>query len=143
MNNLKQQISEKIKTAMKDKNSNLLNTLRSILTKITETEKLNLNKELSDEQILNVIEKLAKQREETIILFKQGNRKDLVETEQYQLNILKEYLPSKMSEDETKKVIQEAISAGANNIGSLMKELNKYGNLIDKKLASQIAKELI
>jgi len=143
MNTLKLSINEKLKTAMKEKNVEMLNVLRSIIAKITEAEKSNLNQELSDDDILKVIEKLAKQREESIILFKKGNRDDLVKAEEFQLNILKKYLPQKMDEITTRKAVTDAISSGVNNIGALMKELGKYGNLLDKKLASQIAKEFL
>ncbi len=143
MENLKQKINEKLKNAMKEKNTELLNVLRSIIAKMTEGEKSNSNKELNDDEILKVIEKLAKQREESIALFQKGNREDLVKSEQYQLDVLKEYLPQKMDEASTRDVIKKAIDSGANNIGALMKELSVYGGLIDKKLASQIAKEFL
>jgi uncharacterized protein YqeY len=143
MNTLKQSINEKLKTAMKEKNAEMLNVLRGVISKITESEKANSNKELIDDEVIKVIEKLAKQREESIALFKKGNREDLVTAEEFQLNVLKEYLPQKMDEAATRKAVDEAIQAGATNIGMLMKELGKYGNLIDKKLASQIANELI
>jgi uncharacterized protein YqeY len=143
MSKLRREINEKMKFAMKEKNVELLNVLRGIVAKITEVEKANSNKELSDDEILKVIEKLAKQREESIVLFKQGSREDLVKSEEFQLNILKEYLPQKMDENATRKVVEDAVNMGANNMGLIMKELSKYGNLIDKKLASQIAKEII
>lgn len=143
MSTLKQSINEKLKTAMKEKNAEMLNVLRGVISKVTEAEKANSNKELTDDEVIKVIEKLAKQREESISLFKKGNRDDLVTAEEFQLNVLKEYLPQKMDEAATRKAVDEAIQAGATNIGMLMKELAKYGNLIDKKLASQIANELI
>lgn len=143
MATLKQNINEKLKSAMKEKNQDLLNVVRGIISKITESEKANSNKELNDDEVIKVIEKLAKQREESIALFKQGNREDLVKSEEFQLSVLKQYLPEKMDETATRKAVEDAIKNGANNIGLLMKEMNKYGNLVDKKLVSQIAKELI
>jgi uncharacterized protein YqeY len=143
MSNLKVSISEKLKTAMKEKNADLLSVLRGITAKITESEKANSNKPLTDEDILKVIEKLAKQREEAIALYKQGNREDLVKIEEFQLGVLKTYLPQKMDEVATREAVKTAVESGANNIGALMKELAKYGNLIDKKIASQIAKEFL
>ena len=140
---LKNEINDKLRLAMKSKNIELLNVLRSILSKITEGEKLNSNQELTDDEIIKIIIKLAKQREESIALFNQGGREDLVLIEQNQLNVLNEYIPKKYNDAETRKIVEELISNGANNIALLMKELNKYGNLIDKKLASSIAKELI
>ncbi len=143
MSAIKTNINEKLKTAMKDKNTDMLNVLRAVLAKITETEKANGNKELTDDEIIKVMEKLAKQREESIALFQKGNRDDLVASEQFQLDVLKEYLPEKMDEAQTREAVKTLVEMGANNMGLLMKELGQYGNLIDKKLASQIAKEFI
>lgn len=140
---MKKSINDALKNAMKEKNAEKLSVLRSIIAKITEAEKLNSNIELTDDEIVKVVQKLAKQREESINLFKQGNREDLVAIEEFQLSVLKEYLPQMMSEDEVRNVVKIAIENGANNIGLLMKELNQYGSLIDKKIASQIAKELL
>ena len=140
---MKKSINEALKNAMKEKNAEKLSVLRSIIAKITEAEKLNSNIELTDDEIVKVVQKLAKQREESINLFKQGNREDLVAIEEFQLSVLKEYLPQMMSEDEIRTIVKSAIENGANNIGLLMKELNRYGNLLDKKIASQIAKELL
>lgn len=142
MNRIKETIEERLKLAMKEGNPEKLNVLRSIKAKITETEKNNMNKQLSDEEVIKVIEKLAKQREESIELFKQGNREDLLVTEQYQLDYLKQYIPEKYDEQKTREIVETLIKNGASNIGLLMKELNQYGNMLDKKLASSIAKEL-
>ncbi len=143
MNNLKIKISSEITNAMKDKNPELVSVYRGIMAKIIESEKNNGNKEISDDDILKIIEKLSKQREEAITLYKQGGREDLVLKEQFELNMLLSYLPKKMSEAETRKIVEEAVANGSNNIGLLMKDIAAYGNKIDKKLASQIAKELL
>ncbi len=137
-NNLKVQINERLTQAMRDKNVEVLATMRSIVTKITEAEKKNGSIITSNDEIIKIIEKLSKQREESILLYKKGNRLDLAKVEQFELDILKEYLPTKMTELEIIEAVDKAILAGVNNIGSLMKELNQYGSLIDKKLASKI-----
>ena len=137
---MKNKITEQLKSAMKEKNAERLSVLRNILSKITEAEKVS-NTILSDEEIIKVIQKIAKQREESINLFKQGNRLDLVQVEEYQLSALKEFLPKMMNEEEIRLAVKTSIENGATNIGLLMKDLNKFGNLIDKKLASTIAKE--
>lgn len=141
---IKQQINDRIKQAMKDKDSLLLNVLRNINSKIIEFEKSTANKIASDNDILVIIEKLSKQREEAIKLYIQGNRVDLVTTEQSELDILKQYLPTKIGVDETREIIKFIVSSGTKNIGEIMKILNsKYGNLIDKKIASEIIKEFV
>jgi uncharacterized protein YqeY len=138
---MKNKIEERKISAMKNKDTNTLKVMRSILSKITEQEKIN-NTILTNDEIIKVIEKLSKQREESIIIFQKGNRQDLVESEQFELNILKEYLPTKKSIDETRIIVQELINNGINNIGGIMKEISKYGNLIDKKIVGDIFKEL-
>jgi uncharacterized protein YqeY len=139
---MKTKINEQLKSAMKNKDADRLSVLRGIISKITEAEKVS-NTTLSDDEIIKTIQKLAKQREESINLFRQGNREDLALAEEFQLSVLKEYLPQMMSEDDVRDAVKTAIDNGASNIGSLMKELGKYGNLLDKKLASQIAKEFL
>ena len=139
---MKTKINEQLKSAMKNKDADRLSVLRGIISKITEAEKVS-NTTLSDDEIIKTIQKLAKQREESINLFRQGNREDLAIAEEFQLSVLKEYLPQMMSESEVRTAVKTAIDNGASNIGALMKELNQYGNLLDKKIASQIAKEFL
>ena len=139
---MKTKINEQLKSAMKNKDVDRLSVLRGIISKITEAEKVS-NTTLSDDEIIKTIQKLAKQREESINLFRQGNREDLALAEEFQLSVLKEYLPQMMSESEVRTAVKTAIDNGASNIGALMKELNQYGNLLDKKIASQIAKEFL
>jgi uncharacterized protein YqeY len=139
---MKTKINEQLKSAMKNKDADRLSVLRGIISKITEAEKVS-NTTLSDDEIIKTIQKLAKQREESINLFRQGNREDLALAEEFQLSVLKEYLPQMMSESEVRTAVKTAIDNGASNIGALMKELNQYGNLLDKKIASQIAKEFL
>lgn len=143
MNNLKGEIGKAIVSSMKEKNSGLVVTYRNIMSKIIEAEKNNNNQEISDDEVIKLIDKLAKQREEAILLYEKGNRQDLVDIEKFELSVLTKFLPQKMDETATRLAIQTAIDNGCNNIGLLMKNLGQYGNLIDKKLASQIAKELL
>lgn len=139
---MKNEIKNSLKIAMLAKDTVKISTLRSIITKITEAEKVN-GSELNEESIIKVIDKLSKQREESISLYQKGGRIDLVEAEEKELKILKEYLPEKFSYEKTKEIVSELISSGVNNMGSIMKELNQYGNLVDKKIASTIIKELV
>lgn len=138
---MKEKIKTRMVSAMKSKDTETLKVMRSIITKITEQEKIN-NTELSDDDIIKVIEKLSKQREESILNFEKGNRPDLVASEKQELAILKEYLPTKMSEEAIRLVVENLIREDVKDIGTFMKSLNIYGNLIDKKIASSIFKEL-
>jgi len=143
MSTLKIQISEAIKNSMKEKNNGSVVAYRSIMSEIIKAEKNNNNQEVSNDEIIRLIETMSKQRKEAILLYEKGNRQDLVDIEKFELDILNKFIPQKMDENATIQAIQKAISNGANNIGLLMKDLTQYGNLIDKKLASQLAKEYI
>lgn len=132
-------IMSQIKEAMKNKEAQKLEVLRAILAKITEGEKANLNQGLTDAQCLQVIEKLAKQREEALILYRKADRQDLVLKEQFQLDVLKGYLPQKKSLVETEQKVSELITAGVKDMGSFMKEFSDPS--WDKKLVSEVVKK--
>jgi len=135
---MKTLITSQVKEAMKNKDSKKLEVLRAILSKITEGEKSNGNKELTETQCLQVIEKLAKQREEALILYRQAGRQDLIEKEEFQLNTLKTYLPPKKSLPETEVRVVELINSGIKDMGSLMKSFSDGS--WDKKLVSEVIK---
>lgn len=139
---LKEKFATALKTSMIDKDEVKIRTYRSIIAKITEEEKKS-GKTISDDDILKVVEKAAKQRQESMLAFQKASRSDLFEIENQEFEILKEFLPSKLDADQTRALLVSIIESGSNNIGLVMKELSKHGNSIDKKLASDILKELL
>lgn len=136
---MKTLITSQVKEAMKNKDSQKLEVLRAILSKITEGEKANGNKELTDSSCLQVIEKLSKQREEALVLYRKAGRQDLIDKEEFQLNVLKGYLPEKKSVEETEFRVTELINSGLKDMGSLMKSFTDQS--WDKKLVSEIIKK--
>ena len=136
---MKELITNQIKEAMKTKNSQLLEVLRSILSKITEGEKNNSNQELNDEQCLSIIEKLSKQRVEALTLYKKANRQDLIDKEQYQLYVLGSYLPKKKSYEETEREVDNLIKYGIKDMGSFMKHFSDGS--WDRRIVSEIIKK--
>lgn len=101
---------------------------------------------LSDDQVLKVLEKQAKQRNDSIDAFKKANRQDLVEKEQAELDIIQTLLPQKLSEEQTYSIVQDLIAqlniTQMSQMGQLMGEISKkYGASIDKGLVSKIVKE--
>jgi uncharacterized protein YqeY len=103
-------------------------------------------KSLEDSDCIVVIKRLIKQHQESIEQFKQGNRQDLVDKETKELEILKSYLPPELSEDEIKKIIEEAVTlTGAQDLkdmGKVMKEVAaKIAGRADNKLVSDLVKE--
>ncbi len=137
---IKTQITDGIKTAMRAKDTATLSTLRNIKAKITEKEKL--SGEVSEEEIQGMIEKYVKEREQAIDNAKQADREDLIPQEEAEIALLKPFLPEKMTEEETRAFVQKLVDEGKNNIGAIMKEAGPLGGKVDKKLLSQIAKEL-
>ncbi|KAA0446053.1 MAG: GatB/YqeY domain-containing protein [Candidatus Thioglobus sp.] len=123
MSELKQRIIADMKTAMKAKDKDALKAVRMILGAIKQRE-IDERIELDDVQILTVIQKMLKQRKDSIVQFEQANRSDLVAIEQAELNIINNYMPAQMSADEIASAVDEAISSsGANSmadIGKLM-----------------------
>lgn len=115
-----EQILADLKTAMKEKDQTKLNTLRSLKAKLLESEiseRKGGQASLSEEQVITVLMKAAKQRKESIDQYEKANRSDLVETEEKELAIIDKYLPKMMSVDEIKPIIEQIIEkTGASSI---------------------------
>lgn len=104
--------------------------------------------EISDEDLIKVLEKQAKQRQDSIEAFNSGNRPDLADKEVKELDLIKVYLPTKMSEDETKIAVETAIKdlniSAKNQMGMLMGHLNKnFAGKMDMSIASKVANTLL
>lgn len=142
---LKETIKNDLISAMKEKNKVLLNTLRAVKGAV-QLEVINNKKEEKDELYLDVINKQIKMRNDSIEEFKNANRMDLVESYQQEVDILKKYMPSMLSEDELNDIINEVISkTGAESIkdfGNVMKEITPLvKNRCDMKELSSSIKE--
>ena len=134
-------------TAMKSGEKKTADTLRTLLAKLKD-QQINTGKELSDQEGLNVIKTLVKQRRESIEIFEKANRPDLAEQEKIELNILVSYLPQMMTEDETRSlvisVIEETGSIGMEDIGKVMPVVMQRGaGSVDGKTANMILRELL
>ena len=120
---LKEQLSEDTKAAMRAKEGDRLSTLRLISAAIKQKE-VDERIELTDAQVLAVIEKMIKQRRDSITQFKAGGRADLVAKEEAELAILSAYLPAQMSEAEVAAAVEAAIAAsgasGPQDMGKVM-----------------------
>lgn len=144
---LHQQIKGGIKEAMMTKNEVLLKALRNMVAAFM-TETMNKGRKpdefLSDDEVIAVITKLAKQRKDSIEQFKKGNREDLVAEEASELEILEKYLPSLMSKDEVMKIAEiKKVELGitdATKKGMLMAGLMKD---LKGKADGMIVKEVV
>ena len=133
MSGIKTQISNDVKDAMRSKDKDRLAALRLILAAFKQKE-VDERIELSDEQSISILNKMAKQHRDSIEQFGQANRDDLIKKEQLELDIIESYLPEKLSEEEVSLLIDEAISeTGANSV----KDMGKVIGLLKGKLQGQ------
>ena len=149
---LKQTVENEYKNALKSKDKNKISTYRLILSSIKDLDIVNRSgpnkKETDDEDIKKLLKKMVKQRAESIDIYKKNNRKDLLEVEQNEHDILTSFLPKQLSEDETKKICADVITKiGANSLkdmGKVMGELKKtHADEMDFSKAGSLIKELL
>lgn len=127
---MKQKILEDLKTAMRAQDKARVGALRLITAAIKQFE-VDQRVEMSEAELVGTLDKLAKQRRESIDLYKQANRQDLVDQEQYELDLINSYLPTPLSQDEIQTLIKEALQeTGATSI----KDLGKVMNYLKPKL---------
>jgi uncharacterized protein YqeY len=127
---LKQRIQDDMKTAMKGGDKRRLGVIRLIMAAIKQRE-VDERIELNDEQILSVLDKMAKQRRDSITQYENAGRTELAEQEAFEIEILKEYLPEALGEDEIDTLISEAISStGAES----MKDMGKVMGQLKPKI---------
>ena len=149
---LRDKIESDYKNALKSKDKNKISTYRLILSGIKDLDINNRSgpdkKETDENDIKKLLKKMIKQRSESIEVYKKSNRNDLLEIEQGEVNVLIEYLPKQIGEEETKKLCSEIIQrTGASSIkdmGKVMGELKKnHSDDIDFSIAGSILKELL
>ena len=149
---LKETIETQYKNALKAKDKSKISTYRLILSSIKDLDISNRSgpnkKETDDDDIKKLLKKMVKQRTESIEIYKKNNRADLLEIEQNEFNILTEFLPKQLSEEETQKICSEIIvklGASSNkDMGKVIGELKKLHNdEIDFAKAGPIIKELL
>ena len=142
-------VNKALSDSMKSKESERVLTLRSIISakKDKEIEKRTQDKkDITDEDMIAIINKMLKQRKESVEMYSKANRADLVEKENSEIKILEEFLPQQLSEDEVTKVCDEAIaSTGAESLKDMGKVMNKlkeeYLGRMDFSLAGKLLKE--
>ena len=149
---LRDKIETDYKNALKSKDKNKISTYRLILSGIKDLDINNRSgpdkKETDENDIKKLLKKMIKQRSESIEVYKKSNRNDLLEIEQNEANVLSEYLPKQLGEEETKKICSEIIEKiGASSIkdmGKVMGELKKnHSDTIDFSKAGSILKEIL
>lgn len=144
---IKEKLLNDLKEAMKDKNLVRKNTVQMVRAAILQVEK-DKQIELTDEQIIEIIAKESKKRKDAASEFEKSGREDLIKQNNEEIEILSEYLPKQLSNEEIEKIVKEVITAtGASSIkdmGKVMKEAKeKIGAAADGKAISDAVKRLL
>ena len=122
---LKQRLTDEMKAAMKGGDKKRLGVIRLVLSAIKQIE-VDERIELDDDRIIAVLDKMTKQRRESASQYKDAGRDDLLEQEIYEIDILKDYLPSALSDEEIESMINDAISStGASSIKDMGKVMGQ------------------
>ena len=149
---LREKINEQFTAALKNKNKTLVSTLRLILAALKESDianRSNSKKEgIKDPEIIRLLRKMKKQRQDSAILYQKGGRQELQEGENNEIKIIETFLPKQLGEEETKKICKEAIESlkgsSIKDIGKIMGELKqKHPDSIDFSKANIIVKGLL
>lgn len=145
---LEQQIQKDIMEAMKAHDEARLNATRGIKSEILLAKTSGAEHELTDADVLKIIQKLVKQRKESAELYTQGNRPELAEKELSEMRVMEAYLPKALSEDEVrnilKEVVAEVVATGPKDMGKVMGAATKrLAGQADGRLISTIVKELL
>ena len=148
--NLKHQITEDMKTAMRAKDSVRLGAIRLLLAAIKQRE-VDERIELTDNDVIAVIEKMLKQRRDSITAYESANRTDLSDIEKFEVTVLQAYLPQQLTEDEINAIVDQVIvdisAQGAKEMSKViglvrplvagMADMSKVSGIIKAKLSQQ------
>ena len=149
---LRNKIETDYKNALKNQDKDKISTYRLVLSGVKDLDILNRSgpkkKETDDEDVKKLLKKMIKQRSESVEVYKKGDRQDLLEAEQKEIDLLITYLPKQLNDDETRSICDEIVSSiGANSIkdmGKVMGELKKnYSDVIDFSKAGKIIREIL
>ena len=148
---LKKKIEEKLNEALKAKDKNTYPTLRLVISAIKDAEisgRTKGQKEISDNDINAILKKMIKQRNESCEVYQKAGRNELLENETKEIQVISLFLPKQLSEEETKKICEDAIkSSGASSMkdmGKIMGILkSKHADTLDFSKVSLIIKELL
>lgn len=148
---LRQEINEALKSAMKAKDARATSTLRLILAALKDRDIASRGEPgcengIPDEAVLEMLQKMVKQRHDSIEQYGKGGRDDLVKQEQEEIEIIKEFLPRQMSDDEVSGAIDEVVEdVGASSIKDMGKTMSalkeRYAGRMDFARAAQMVKQ--
>ena len=149
---LREKVNEQFKIALKSKNKTLVSTLRLVLAAIKEGDIANRTSEkkeiVKDMEIIKILRRMKKQRQESADLYKKGGRQELLEAEESEIKIIDMFLPKQLNEEETKTICKNIIESleatSVKDMGKIMGSLKqKYSGSIDFSKANTIIKDLL
>ena len=148
---LQSKIEEKLNQSLKNKDKNLYPTLRLVVSAIKDAviaSRTKENKGLSDQDIMGILKKMVKQRNESCEIYKKAGRTELLESETKEIKIISFFLPKQLGEEETKKICDEIIKkVGASSVkdmGKVMGELKKtHADILDFSKVGSILKTVL
>ncbi|MFZ1109132.1 MAG: GatB/YqeY domain-containing protein [Rhodomicrobium sp.] len=149
---IRQKISEAVKVAMRARDEAQTTTLRMINAAIKQKDidvaRARGDREIGEDEVLNLLQGLIKSRRESIELYGQGGRQDLVDKENAEIAIIEGFLPKQMNEDETRAAVQGLIAslgaASVKDMGKVMAALkSRYAGQLDMTKASAIVKQAL
>ena len=148
--NLENKIDLKLSEALKNKDKNVYPTLRLVLSAIKDVKIQKKVKEgpLKDEEVISVLKKMIKQRNDSCDAYKKAGRDDLFNNERNEIKVISEFLPNQLNEEETLKICEEIIkntqASSMKDMGKVMGVLKaKHGNVLDFSNVSKILKTLL
>ena len=148
---LQNQIEEKLNQSLKNKDKTLYPTLRLIVSTIKDAVIANRgkdSKELTDQDIISLLKKMVKQRNESCEVYKKAGRDELLASETKEIEIINSFLPKQLSEEETKKICEDVIkkvgAASIKDMGKVMGELKKtHADVLDFSKVGSIIKTIL
>ena len=148
---LQTKIEEKLNQSLKNKDKNLYPTLRLIVSAIKDAVIANRTKEnkvLSEQDIMALLKKMDKQRNESCEVYKKAGRSELLDSEKKEIEIISSFLPKQLSEEETKKICEEIIkkveASSIKDMGKVMGELKKtHADVLDFSKVGSIIKTIL
>lgn len=147
MSALKQTLTDNIKVAMKARELEKVKVLRNVQSVIKQIE-IDRQTELTDTEVLEILQKQLKQRQESLNVFRDNGREDLAEKEQFEIDIINEYMPKQLSDDELAVLVNEEIATqGASSMqdmGNVMGALKaKTTGRADPAILSKLVKQAL
>ena len=145
---LRQRFTEEMKAAMRAKEAKRLSTIRLMLDAVQKQDIATKSGDISDDEVLTVLARMIKQREESATTYESGGRPELAQAERDEIIVIREFMPKQMSADESREAVKAAIAetgaASMKDMGKVMAALKeRYTGQMDFGKASGLVKELL